>query len=154
MDLDKTDYAILTALQDNGRLTNVELAERINLSATPCAVRVKRLQRDGFIEGYHAQLSPLRLGLSLLAFVQVKLRSTDEKTLDAFNQAMRAIPQVLECHMVGGGFDYLIKVRARDMNHYRDFHARVIGAMDSVENTHSYFVMQEVKETARLPLEG
>lgn len=152
MELDRTDYAILAALQENGRISTVDLAERIGLSATPCAARVKRLQRDGVIEGYHARLSALQLGYRLLAFVQVKLRSTDEKTLEAFNRTMHSIIEVLECHMVGGGFDYLVKVRARDMNHYRAFHSKVIGAIDSVENTHSYFVMQEVKETGYLPL--
>ena len=152
MDLDRTDHAILAALQNDGRLSTVDLARLVNLSATPCAARVKRLQRIGFIEAFQARLSPLKLGLRLLAFVQVKLRSTDEKTLDAFNQAMHAIAEVQECHMVGGGFDYLIKVRARDMNHYRAFHSQVIGAIESVESTHSYFVMQEVKETALLPL--
>lgn len=153
MELDRTDLTILAELQRDGRQSTVDLAKTIHLSPTPCANRIKRLQRDGLISGFHAHLNPNALGLNLLVFVQVKLRATDEKTLDTFNRAMQTIPEVLECHMVGGGFDYLIKVRVRDMAHYRMFLAQVLGTQESIENTHSYFVMQEVKETAMLPLQ-
>lgn len=130
----------------------VELAKRVNLSPTPCVKRVKRLERQGIIKGYHAQLDPQALGRSLLVFVQVSLNNTDERTLDAFNRAMQEIPDVLECHMLGGGFDYLVKLRTRDMQSYRHFLGTVLGALDTVEQTHTYFVMEEVKETTLLPV--
>lgn len=152
MNLDPIDIAILRQLQSDARLSTVELARRVNLSPTPCAARVRKLQEAGVIEGYHARLSPAKLDLSLLVFIQVSLRQTDEATLHAFNAAMRDIPEVLECHMIGGGFDYLVKLRVGTMQRYREFLGHVIGAMSSIENTHSYFVMEEVKETVLLPL--
>lgn len=154
MSLDPIDVAILDQLQTDSRIPMVELAKRVNLSATPCVKRVKRLEAEGIIRGYHARLDPKALGRSLLVFVQVSLNSTDEKTLDAFNQAMREIPDVLECHMLGGGFDYLVKLRTRDMQAYRHFLGHVLGALETVETTHTYFVMEEVKESTLLPLEG
>ena len=152
MTLDAIDTAILEQLQADSRIPMVELAKRVNLSATPCVKRVKRLEADGIIKGYHARLDPDALGRSLLVFVQVSLKNTDEKTLDAFNQAMRAIPDVLECHMLGGGFDYLVKLRTRDMLAYRHFLGHVLGALETVETTHTYFVMEEVKESTLLPV--
>lgn len=150
--LDQTDIAMLNALQAEARLPVVELAKRVNLSATPATLRLRRLEQEGVIHGYHARLSPAALGQALLVFVTVQLKSTDEASLVAFNRAIKPVPQVLECHMVGGGFDYLLKVRVRDMQEYRDLLGGVIGALPMVENTHSYFVMEEVKETALLPL--
>ena len=154
MTLDPIDVAILEQLQTDSRIPMVELAKRVNLSATPCVKRVKRLEAEGIIRGYHARLDPEALGRSLLVFVQVSLNSTDEKTLDTFNQAMRDIPDVLECHMLGGGFDYLVKLRTRDMQAYRHFLGHVLGALETVETTHTYFVMEEVKESTLLPLDG
>jgi Lrp/AsnC family leucine-responsive transcriptional regulator len=150
--LDPADLAILSALQAEGRLPVVELAKRIHLSATPANLRLKKLEQEGVIQGYHAKLSPQALGQGLLVFVTVQLKSTDENSLIAFNRAIRPVPQVLECHMTGGGFDYLLKVRVGDMQEYRDLLGGVIGGLPMVENTHSYFVMEEVKETALLPL--
>ena len=152
MTLDRTDIAILDQLQIDSRIPMVELAKRVNLSPTPCVKRVKRLESEGVIRGYHATLDPAALDRSLLVFVQVSLRNTDEATLEAFNQAMRVLPDVLECHMLGGGFDYLVKLRTRDMQHYRHFLGHVLGALDMVETTHTYFVMEEVKETTLLPV--
>jgi len=151
--LDKTDMAILRELQRDGRLTTLELARRVNLSATPCATRVKRLENTGHITGYRALLSPHLIKRGLLVFIQVKLRNTDEAALNAFNVAMKDISDVLECHMVGGGFDYLLKLRVADMADYRVFLGGVLGEMPSVEGTHTYFVMEEVKETTVLPLD-
>jgi len=107
---------------------------------------------SGVISGFHARLDPKHLDRALLVFLQVKLTNTDETTLDAFNRAMRAIPDVLECHMVGGGFDYLVKVRIGDMDDFRNLLGHVIGSMKTVQSTHSYFVMEEVKESGHLPL--
>ncbi|MFN4143421.1 Lrp/AsnC family transcriptional regulator [Aestuariivirga sp.] len=147
VNLDQTDRAILAALQENARLPVVELARRVNLSPTPCTLRIRRMEQEGVITGYHARLSPLALGHTLMVFVTVSLKSTDEKTLRAFNAAVKPVKQILECHMVGGGFDYLLKIRVSGMGEYRDILGGVLGALPMVESTHSYFVMEEVKES-------
>ena len=152
VDLDSVDLAVLAALQDNARLPVVELAKRVNLSPTPCTLRLRRLENDGVITGYHARLNPQALGHALMVFVTVSLKSTDEATLKAFNLAVKPVKQILECHMVGGGFDYLLKIRMRDMGEYRDILGGVLGALPMVESTHSYFVMEEVKESTLLDL--
>ena len=150
--LDLIDLALVDVLQTDGRLPVVEVAKRINLSATPCTLRMRKLEQDGVILGYHARLNPRALGQALMVFVTVSLKAMDEATLKAFNQAVRPVPQILECHMVGGGFDYLLKIRVRDMAEYRDILGGVIGALPMVESTHSYFVMEEVKESPILPM--
>lgn len=150
--LDSVDLALLEALQSQGRLPVVELAKRINLSPTPCTLRMRKLEQDGVISGYHARLHPGALGQALMVFVTVSLKATDEATLKAFNAAVNPVRQILECHMVGGGFDYLLKIRVRDMGEYRDILGGVIGALPMVESTHSYFVMEEVKESPLLPI--
>ena len=147
VNLDSTDLAILAALQENARMPVVELAKRVNLSATPCTLRIRRMEQEGIITGYHARLSPGALGHGLMVFVTVSLKSTDEKTLRAFNAAVKPVKQILECHMVGGGFDYLLKIRVRDMAEYREILGGALGALPMVESTHSYFVMEEVKES-------
>ena len=150
--LDKTDLQILDHLQRDGRLSVVELAKRINLSPTPCTARIRRLEETGVIKGYHAKLDPLKMGQALMVFVTVKLRGTDEPTLEKFNAAVKPIKPILECHMVGGGFDYLLKIRVRDMSEYREILGGVIGALPMVEGTHSYFVMEDVKDSGLLPI--
>ena len=152
VDLDAIDMAILAALQDNGRLTVVELAKRVNLSPTPCTLRLRRLENGGVISGYHARLNPKALGHALMVLVTVSLKSTDEAMLKAFNAAVKPVKQILECHMVGGGFDYLLKICVRDMGEYCSILGGVLGALPMVESTHSYFVMEEVKESAQLDL--
>jgi Lrp/AsnC family leucine-responsive transcriptional regulator len=153
VNLDSYDYAILDVLQRSGRLSVVELAKKINLSPTPCTARLRRLEKIGIISGYHARLSPEKLGKELLAFLQVRLSSTEEAVLRSFNEAVMKVPQIMECHMVGGGFDYLMKVRVANMEAFRDFLARVVSRLPEIENTHSYFVMEQVKETCELPLD-
>jgi Lrp/AsnC family transcriptional regulator, leucine-responsive regulatory protein len=148
--LDSTDLAILAALQENARMPVVELAKRVNLSPTPCTLRIRRMEQEGVITGYHARLAPAALGHALMVFVTVSLKSTDEKTLRAFNAAVKPVRQILECHMVGGGFDYLLKIRVRDMGEYREILGGRLGALPMVESTHSYFVMEEVKESSFL----
>jgi Lrp/AsnC family leucine-responsive transcriptional regulator len=149
---DSTDRAILEALQENARMPVVELARRVNLSPTPCTLRIRRMEQEGVITGYHAHLAPGALGHALMVFVTVSLKSTDEKTLRAFNAAVKPVKQILECHMVGGGFDYLLKIRVRDMGEYREILGGRLGALPMVESTHSYFVMEEVKESSVLDL--
>jgi Lrp/AsnC family leucine-responsive transcriptional regulator len=151
-DLDKIYRRILEALQADGRIANVELAERIGLSPTSVGERIKRLQRDGFIEGYGARLDPQRLGLGLLVFVEVLLDKTTPDVFDRFATAVRRAPEVLECHMVAGGFDYLVKARMSDMAAYRRFLGETLLGLPGVRETRTYAVMEEVKRDAPLPL--
>ncbi len=150
--MDQIDRRILDCIQSFGRVSVVELAKLVNLSATPCAMRLRRLETDGVIQGYHARLNPKSIQQALLVFVSVKLKATDEATLARFNSAVKPVQQILECHMTGGGFDYLLKIRVRDMAEYREILGRIIGMLPMVEGTHSYFVMEEVKETPLLPI--
>jgi Lrp/AsnC family leucine-responsive transcriptional regulator len=152
MSLDNYDLRILDALQANGRMSVSDLARQINLSATPCGMRLRKLETNGFISGYSANVSPRALGLDLLVFIQVTLKETDEKTLQAFNRAIGLVPHILECHMVGGDFDYLVKARVAGMAEYRNLLGGEIGSLPMVQGTHSYFVMEEVKDNGALPL--
>jgi Lrp/AsnC family transcriptional regulator, leucine-responsive regulatory protein len=151
-DLDKIDRRILSILQGDGRIANVELAERIGLSPTSIGERLKRLQREGFVEGYGARLNPHRLGLGLLVFVEVLLDKTTSDVFEKFARAVQNAPEVLECHMVAGGFDYLIKVRLPDMTAYRKFLGERLLALPGVKETRTYAVMEEVKRDAPLPV--
>jgi Lrp/AsnC family transcriptional regulator, leucine-responsive regulatory protein len=151
-DLDRIDRKILRSLQMDGRLTNTELADRIALSPTATAERVKRLTREGYIEGYGARLSPAKLGRTLLVFVEVKLDRTTPDVFDAFAKAVKRSDDVMECHMVAGGFDYLVKARVAGMDAYRTFLSDVILSLPGVRETHTYAVMEEVKTTGHLPV--
>ncbi len=145
-ELDAIDRKILRMLQANGRITVTELADAVNLSKTPCTERMKRLERDGHITGYGAKLDPGMLGLPVTVFVQVVLERTTTDVLDRFGEAVRRIPEVEAAHMIAGNFDYLLKVRARDMDHYRKVLGDRIGALPSVSQTHTFAVMETVKE--------
>jgi len=151
-EIDRLDRRILAVLQDDGRITVAELSERIGLSATATAERMRRLIRDGFIRGFHAELDPVRLGRGLLVFVEVLLDRTSPDVFDAFARQVKRAGEVLECHLVAGGFDYLIKARVRDMTAYRRFLAEVILPLPGVRETRTYAVMEEVKTTQALPL--
>jgi len=151
-ELDSVDLNIVEQLQIDARLSITDMSRLVNLSPTPCTLRMRRLEREKIILGYHARVAPAALQSALLVFVTVKLRATDEATLAAFNTAVKPVRQILECHMTGGGFDYLLKIRVRDMGEYREILGGVIGQLPMVEGTHSYFVMEEVKETSMLPI--
>src|SRR6187549_172220 len=151
-DIDKIDRKILSILQGDGRIANVELAERIGLSPTSVGERLKRLQRDGFVEGYGARLNPHLLGLGLLVFVEIMLDKTTPDVFERFAKAVQTAPEVLECHMVAGGFDYLVKTRVADMEAYRTFAGTVLWQLPGVRETRTYAVMEEVKNSTRLPL--
>lgn len=151
--LDRTDYLILDCLQKNSDITNVDLAEKINLSPPPCLERVKRLEREGYIEKYVGILNPYKLNARLLAYIQVTLHSTATRELETFNRAVELMGQVQECHMVSGGFDYLIKVRVADMQAYRDFLGNDLANIENVRETHTYVVMQEVKSEHSIDLQ-
>ncbi len=150
--IDTYDIKILEALQENGRTSVSDLARKINLSTTPCAQRLRKLEANGYIKGYTAIVSPRSLGLDLLVFIQVTLKETDEKTLQAFNRAVLLLPHILECHMVGGDFDYLVKARVSGMQDYRKLLGGEISSLPMVQGTHSYFVMEEIKDSGALPL--
>lgn len=150
--LDDIDLAILSALQRDGRLPNVALAKEVGLSATPCAERVRALEAAGIIRGYRAELDPERLDLGLLVFIEIGIDRASEDAFATFREAMLAIPQVQECHMVAGGFDYLLKVAVRDMNAYRTFLGDVLSRVPGIRATHTYAVMERVKEARGLDL--
>ncbi|MDF2234432.1 Lrp/AsnC ligand binding domain-containing protein [Albimonas sp. CAU 1670] len=147
-DLDRFDRAILRELSAEGRLSMTELAARVGLSKTPVAARVRRLEEAGVIAGYRAVLSPIRLGLAHVVFVEIRLGDTREAALRAFNAAVRAIPEVEECHMIAGGFDYLLKVRTRDIAGYRVVLADRISALPHVASSSTYVAMEAVKDDA------
>lgn len=152
MDIDRTDRAILAELQADGRMTNAELARRVNLSPPACLERVRRLERSGLIRGYVALLDPNRLGGGLLVFIEIVLDRTTPEVFDRFQAAVATMPEIQECYMVAGGFDYLVKARVRDMAAYRDFLGGTLVALPGVRETHTYAVMEEVKATTAIPL--
>jgi Lrp/AsnC family leucine-responsive transcriptional regulator len=152
LDLDVADRRVLAALQDDGRISLVDLADKIGLSPTATTERVKRLTRDGYILGYTARLDPEKLRRALLVFIEVKLEHTTPDAFERFAQAVARAPEVLECHMVAGGFDYLVKTRVADMNAYRHFLGHVLLSLPGVRETHTYAVMEEIKNTIALPL--
>ena len=153
-DLDRIDRRILQVLQTDGRLSNLKLAEAVALSPTAVLARVQRLTREGYIVGYEARLDPVKLGLGMLVFVEVLLDRTTPNVFEAFKAAVQVHPQILECHMVAGGFDYLLKTRMADMQAYRDFAGTVLWQLPGVRETRTYAVMEEVKNSARLPLKA
>ncbi|WP_111495248.1 winged helix-turn-helix transcriptional regulator [Marinobacter bohaiensis] len=151
--LDRLDRRILAALQDDGRLSYVELAERVGLSSTPCIERVRRLEKDGYIEGYHARLNPDLLGFSMLVFVEISLSYQSRDAFEKFNEAVENLPFMLECHLVSGDADYLIKARISDMSEYRALLGDMLLVLPGVKNSKSYIVMEEVRESMRLPVD-
>ena len=148
--LDKIDARILRALQADGRISNLKLAETVHLSPTAVLERVKRLTRDAFILGYEARLNPAKLGAGLMVFIEVLLDRTVHDVMDSFKAAVQVRPEILECHLVAGGFDYLLKTRVADMAAYREFVGSVIWSLPGVRETRTYAVMEEVKNTTSL----
>ncbi len=151
-DLARIDRKILSILQEDGRIANLKLAEAVALSPTAVLARVQRLTRDGFILGYEARLNPLKLGAGMLVFVEVLLDRTTPNVFDQFKAAVQVHPEIMECHMVAGGFDYLLKTRSADMNAYRVFAGNVLWQLPGVRETRTYAVMEEVKHTNHLYL--
>lgn len=149
--LDRIDLHILSILQDDGRIVMKDLAERVGLSLTPCIERVKRMERDGVIAGYHARVNPQSLGLQVLVFVEITLKQKSEKDFERFRRAMLGIPEVMECHLVSGDFDYLIKARIPEMSEYRRLLGEILYVADAGQSK-SYVVMEEVKETLALSI--
>lgn len=154
--LDRIDLRILHHLQANARVTNTELAKIVGLSATPCSERVKTLENQGYITGYHAKLNPHLTQLGLLVFVEISLVRTSADIFAEFSAAVLQLPEILECHLVSGNFDYLIKARVADMSAYRLLLGETLLTLPGVRESKTYVVMEEVKEyhTLALKLKG
>ena len=150
--LDRIDIKILQQLQGDGRMSNLKLAESVTLSPTAVLARVQRLTRDGYILGYEARLNPHKLGRGMLVFVEVMLDRTTPNVFDAFKAAVQVRSEIMECHMVAGGFDYLLKTRMADMDAYRHFAGTVLWQLPGVRETRTYAVMEEVVNSTHLPL--
>ncbi len=149
---DRIDLKILKLLQADGRITNLKLAEAVTLSPTAVLARTQRLQRDGFILGFEARLNPLKLGRGMMVFVEVLLDRTTPNVFNEFKAAVQVRDEIMECHMVAGGFDYLLKTRMADMAAYREFAGSVLWQLPGVRETRTYAVMEEVKNSSQLPL--
>ncbi|MFT5533212.1 MAG: Lrp/AsnC family leucine-responsive transcriptional regulator [Burkholderiaceae bacterium] len=152
--LDKIDRHILRLLQRDGRMAMKELSEQVGLSITPCIERVRRMERDGVITGYYARVSPAAVGVNLLVFVEITLNQKSAKAFEQFRHEVLRIPEVMECHLVSGDFDYLIKARIREMAEYRTLLGDMLLQLPGAAQSKSYVVMEEIKETLELPLES
>lgn len=150
--LDRIDRAILGELQNDGRMSNVELSQRVNLSPSPCLERVRRLEAEGYIDSYSADLSPHKLGLGKIAFIQITLDHMTQDVFENFKEAVQSNPYVVECHMVAGGFDYLVKARFDDMDNYRMVLGKIM-QLPHVNQTHTYVVIEEIKCAKGIPME-
>ncbi len=150
--LDRIDLRILAVLQADGRIANLKLAEAVALSPTAVLARTQRLQRDGYILGYEARLNPLKLGLGMTVFIEVLLDRTTQNVFEEFKAAVQVRREIMECHMVAGGFDYLLKTRMADMDAYRAFAGSVLWQLPGVRETRTYAVIEEIKSSSRLPL--
>lgn len=150
--MDTIDRKLLRVLQADGRITNQALALSCGLSSAACFERVRRLREAGIITGYAAVLDPRKLGRALLVFIEVSLDRTTDDAFSAFGEHVQKLPDVLECHMVAGGFDYLLKVRVADMVAYRAFLGNTLTGMPGVRETRTYAVLEEVKVTTSIPV--
>jgi Lrp/AsnC family leucine-responsive transcriptional regulator len=149
-ELDRTDRRILMLLQAKGRLSMTELADAVGLSATPCTERVRRMEREGVITGYHARLDPEAVGRGMLVFVELKMTTKSDEVFNKVKRQIDAVPEVLECHLVSGDFDYLIKARIGEMSEYRRLLGNILLKLPGATESRSYIVMEELKETLSL----
>ncbi|ENW03927.1 Lrp/AsnC ligand binding domain-containing protein [Acinetobacter beijerinckii] len=152
--LDRTDLKILDILQTDGRISNSKLAELVNLSPTAVMARVQKLTKDEFILGYEAKLNPNKLNANFLVFVEVLLDKTTPNVLDDFIDAVTQYPEIVECHMVSGGFDFLIKLRSAGMEEFRKIAGQILWQLPGVKETRSYPVMQVVKDSSKIKIKS
>ncbi|MEW7007817.1 MULTISPECIES: Lrp/AsnC ligand binding domain-containing protein [unclassified Lentilitoribacter] len=145
-ELDFLDQKIIAILSVDGRMAITDLAKQVGMSKTPCGVRVKRLINDGFILGFRAVLNPVKLDMSHIAFAEVKLHDTTEAALKAFNEAVQSIVEIEQCHMIAGSFDYLLKVRTKDITAYRRVLGEQISTLPHVASSSTYVTLEAVKE--------
>ncbi|MGO4339274.1 Lrp/AsnC ligand binding domain-containing protein [Labrys sp. KB_33_2] len=150
-DLDRIDINILRALHADGRLSNAELAARVNVSPATCHRRTQRLFDEGFITGVRAEIAPVSVGLGALVMVGVVLDRSTPESFAAFEGAVLKLKEVLDCNLVAGDFDYLLKIRVCDMADFNKLHGQKLIALPGVRQTRTFFVMREVKDNARLP---
>ncbi|MEO9947277.1 MAG: leucine-responsive transcriptional regulator Lrp [Paraglaciecola sp.] len=150
--LDRIDRNILIELQQNGRITNSELANKVGLSASPCLERVKRLEGEGYISGYHARVNPDKLGAAMLVFVEITLVKTSVDIFEEFSTAVKEHDDIQECHLVSGNFDYLLKARVADMSSYRKLLGDTLLRLPGVSESRTYVVMEEVKESTQVKI--
>lgn len=150
--MDRIDLKILDELQRDARLSVVEISRRVGLTKTPCAERIRRLEKSGVIRGYHADLDPEAMDVGHVVMVQVLLTSTTAQDLKRFNEGVQKIPEIESCHMIAGDFDYLLKVRTRDIAAYREVMGDRISELPCVRQTHTYVVMEVVKDAHTLPI--
>lgn len=150
--LDKFDWRILNAVQANGKLPLADLSAQVGLSKTPCQIRLKRLEEEGYITGYHARLNMRKIRKNYVVFIQVKLEATSRRHLEQFNKAAKKMDAVQSCHMMAGGFDYLLEVRCRNMEEYREILTDSINRLPGVYQTTTFPVMEEVKRMAGVDL--
>lgn len=152
-ELGSIDRKILRVLQNNARMAFVDIAREVGLSVTPCKERIRRLEREGFIRGYNASLAPAKLGAGLVVFVQMRLSRMSQDGFRDFKDAVAALPEVQECFLVSGSFDYLVKARVADMNAYRVLLGETLLQLPGVQESSSYVVMEEVKESLHVHIE-
>ncbi len=145
--MDRLDRKILRQLQLNSKISNVELAKRVDLSPTPCLNRVKRLEKDGYIEGYTVKVNPDLVDAKLLVFVEIRLDRTSRNVFNNFRQEVRKLDEIMECHLVSGDFDYLLKDRVKDMHAYRKLLGETLLALPHVNSSRTYTVMETLKES-------
>jgi Lrp/AsnC family transcriptional regulator, leucine-responsive regulatory protein len=153
-ELDRIDLKILNILQRNGRIAITDLAEQISLSGTPCSERVRRLEREGVITGYHARVNPAALGKNLLVFLEIKLSAKSGDVSDRVKQELLYVPEVMECHLISGSFDYLVKARLSEMSEYRRLLGEILKRLPASAKSHSYVVMEETRKPCIFPLTG
>jgi len=150
--LDSVDRRILRALQRNGRVQNVELAEQVGLSPSPCLRRVRLLEESGVIEGYVARLNPAKIGLGLTIFTRVWLTGQDIETVRRFTDVVQRLPQVMECHLMAGDCDFLLRVLSADLESYRQFQVDHLTRANGVQNIKTEIPLQQIKSSSELPL--
>ena len=146
--IDRFDQKMMQILSTDGRIAITDLAKKLGMSKTPCGVRLKRLMSDGYITGFKAVLNPVKLDMNHVAFVEVRLQDTKEAALKAFNESVQLIPEIEQCHMIAGSFDYLLKVRTKDIIAYRRVLGERLSDLPHVASTSTYVAMESVKETS------
>ncbi len=147
-DLDRIDTAIVRILAEHGRMPVTELAREVGISKSPCQVRLKRLQKDGYILGFRAVLNPQLMDREHVAFTEVKLSDTREAALSAFNEAVQGVPEIEQCHMIAGAYDYLLKIRTSNIQAYRLILGETLSSLPHVASTSTFVSMESVKDTA------
>lgn len=152
--LDQTDIKIIAALQENGRITNVELAARVGISAPPCLRRVRALEKAGYISGYHAEVDSALLGFTVTVFAMVGLHSQAERDLKAFEELVRGWPEVRECHMLNGDIDFILKCVAPDLSSFQTFLTEKLTPAENVANVRTSLTIRQSKKVAGVPVKG